>query len=181
MTEPVILTCDALSVAFQKRGDRYAHQISCDFPDGPSGLLVSREGTPADVWPPSPVLQSLHIETQADGIQTALLVGSAGRSHWSMSVSADASRHRLHFDVACRIHDAPQWLGSTYDAPIENASAWPADSFTQLAYSNEKSAEEVAVQFKNMTGLIKFPAPQVVGNGPQTIRWQYTIHARKSQ
>ena len=58
-------------------------------------LLESIEGTATDDWPPSPPLQSLSIETLPDGRRVALLVGMAGRSHWSASIEAVASAPSL--------------------------------------------------------------------------------------
>jgi len=43
-------------------------------------------------------------------------VGLAGRSHFSASVTACPDRPgALLFEIACRIREQPDWLGSTYD------------------------------------------------------------------
>jgi hypothetical protein len=175
MSDSVVLTCDSLIMTFQKRGDRYGHQISRYFSDGIVGLLVSHEGTSDDVWPPSPVLQSLHLERRPGGVQTALLVGTAGRSHWSLSVEADATRNRLLFDVACRIHDAPEWLGSSYDGFNQHGKACPLECLKLTAWPGDSKEIEIAVQIDRLHGTVKIPAPKHLTNGPQTIRWRYII------
>ena len=114
MSSGASLGTDVLRVVFERKGDRYEHRIIYSKPDGSSGILASQEGRPDESWPPSPALQSLNLETRPDGNQTIMLVGMAGRSHWSMSVEADLTQNRLAFDIACRVHEPPVWLGSTY-------------------------------------------------------------------
>lgn len=117
----------ALRVRFDRQSDRYAHIIECLEGSACRTLFSSVEGSTTDRWPPSPVLQQLHIETRpgldreltenAGTIdrKVALLVGMAGRSHWSMSVEPDACEVALVFDVACRISgDEASELGSHY-------------------------------------------------------------------
>ena len=104
-----------LRVVFTWRGDRFGHAISAIHADGAQEILLeSQEGTPADDWPPSPPLQNLHRETLADGRAALLLVGAAGRGHWSASVEAANDQPRLVFDLACRVDAAKGWLGSRY-------------------------------------------------------------------
>lgn len=106
---------DKLQVAFQWAGDRYAHNILCCPGIGEAATLLSScEGVPDQWWPPSPPLQQLHISELEHGQRAALLVGMAGRSHWSLSVIADDKRHVLLFDAACRANLAPERLGSHY-------------------------------------------------------------------
>ena len=106
-----------LRVEFVWRGDRYAHVISVAHDSGKiEPLLESLEGTPADDWPPSPPLQNLHRETLPNGRPALLLVGAAGRSHWSASIEAVPDEPALAFDVACRHSGAAGWLGSRYRA-----------------------------------------------------------------
>jgi hypothetical protein len=169
------LGTQALRVDFQRRGDRYAHQVSRFFSAGTGGLLISQEGEPDDAWPSSPALQSLHLETRSGGTQTAMLVGMAGRSHWSMSVEADAERNRLLFDVACRIHEPPIWLGSAYDSLNQNGHAWPLDCLSLAAWHGDQSGEEIAVQIDRLSGSVRISAHQAAGTFPQTIRWRYAI------
>ena len=85
----------------------------------PSGaivpLLESVEGTPSDDWPASPPLQSLQRRRSCRTAAAALLVGMAGRSHWSASVEAGPRPAALVFDIACRHTQRPSaWLGSRY-------------------------------------------------------------------
>src|SRR5688572_22582104 len=104
-----------LRVEFIWRGDRYVHCISLVEPSGEvSSLLESIEGDPDDVWPSSPPLQSLSLETRPDGRQVALLVGMAGGSHWSASIEALPNAGELAFDIACRHTKQPAQLGSQY-------------------------------------------------------------------
>ena len=110
----VVIECGLLRIEFVWSADRYGHRILTSTPGGEC-ILTSREGRPDEKWPPSPPLQSLHLEDRPGGVRIAMLVGMAGRSHWSMSVETDIARSRLLFDVACRVSEQPLWLGSSYD------------------------------------------------------------------
>jgi hypothetical protein len=128
-----VLEADGMRVVFFRRGDRYAHRVEVSKAGQGSWLPVweSLEGTPDDDWPPSPPLQHLHVEKRAEG-PVALLVGMAGRTHWSAAVEVVRESglpivpRVVRFDIAARVHalsggpggstsgDVPQWLGSAY-------------------------------------------------------------------
>ena len=103
-----------LQVRFFWRGDRHGHTISVLAGDRATDVLESVEGTSADVWPPSPPLQQLSVEEIRPQTRVALLVGMAGKSHWSMSVEPAGDRTGFVFDVACRSRDPAGQLGSCY-------------------------------------------------------------------
>jgi len=104
-----------LRVEFVWRGDRYGHVIAAADAAGQlQPLLESLEGTPTDDFPPSPPLQNLHRETLPDGRAALLLVGAAGRSHWSASIEAASGAPQLIFDIACRRGGEGGWLGCRY-------------------------------------------------------------------
>ncbi len=105
-----------LRLRFVRRDDR-VHQ-TVEWFDAVAGefvpLLESREGESSDVWPASPPLQQFLIESRGAAGQVALLVGMAGRSHWSLSVEPLADRVGFRFDAACRLGGPPDWLGNTW-------------------------------------------------------------------
>ena len=108
----------ALGIEFVRLADRYQHVIYVEAPGsgagGPVEAMTSAEGDSAEAWPPSPPLQRLSVETLADGRRVALLVGMAGRGHWSASVETDETRTALIFDIACRSSVRPERLLSCY-------------------------------------------------------------------
>jgi len=92
-----------LRLEFRWQTDRYAQLVSLiDAAGAVQPLLESIEGCASDDWPPSPPLQSLTLETRADGRRVALLLGMAGSSHWSASIEAPPGEAQLIFDIACR-------------------------------------------------------------------------------
>lgn len=96
-----ILEADKLRVVFRQVADRWAHSI--ELLDGESFVpwLTSLEGKPDEDWPSSPPLQQLSCERH-EGRPVLLLVGMAGKSHWSLSVDVEPQSGRATFDVACR-------------------------------------------------------------------------------
>jgi hypothetical protein len=109
-----VLSSDELQVEFFRRGDRVAHRLVYRG----SLLAESIEGTPDEDWPASPPYQEVHFEStklpeREAPCPIALLVGMAGRSHWSASV-APAAANEIAWDVACRLHGPPAWLGAQY-------------------------------------------------------------------
>jgi hypothetical protein len=108
-----------LRVVLEQAADRVGHRIEVLVPrvaDSPSILaeLRSLEGTSHELWPPSPPLQSCSLQEIRPGQIAAFLVGMAGKSHWSASIEAVPSQGVVVFDVACRVPQMPDWLGSTY-------------------------------------------------------------------
>ncbi|NDC54430.1 MAG: hypothetical protein EBZ74_09115 [Planctomycetia bacterium] len=104
------------TIRFTWHHDRWAHEIA--FADGSSWRSVEAAEADGDPrWPASPVLVELSRLDGPDG-PALLAVGRAGRSHFSASVTGDPSRaDALRIDVACRVHEPPGWLGSTYRSP----------------------------------------------------------------
>ena len=113
---PRIATC-SIVVDIGLFQDRHKHVIQIVENGVSRPLLSSVEGDSSDEWPPSPAFQQLHVEQRTDGDHfrnVALLVGMAGRNHWSMSVEAPSPAVMV-FDVACRVDDRqPVNLRSTY-------------------------------------------------------------------
>ncbi|MEL6110685.1 MAG: hypothetical protein AAFU85_32160, partial [Planctomycetota bacterium] len=94
-----------LQVRFDWEKDRYRHTVL-----RPAQELQSVIGDDAS-WPATPPLQQLSVET-IDEREVALGVGSAGTSHWSVSV--EPTEAGFLFDWACRTSETPGFLGSSY-------------------------------------------------------------------
>ena len=170
MTKQAIESGD-LRVVFQWRGDRYGHAIEQRVAGVWQVVLDSVEGSPDEDWPPSPVLQSLHIEHRPEA-SVALLVGKAGTSHWSASVEPLRAQAGFQFDIACRVHEAPHRLGTTYQwtdrrtNPNVQISALSLEAACELVQQPESSVWQIR------------PAA-VKRDYPSTIRWRYLISARQ--
>jgi hypothetical protein len=164
----VVIECGSLRIEFVWCADRYVHRILTSTPDG-EYILTSREGRPDEKWPVSPPLQSLHLEDRPGGARVAMLVGMAGRSHWSMSVETDIARSRLLFDVACRVSEQPSWLGSSYDfSPLKDGSLTGLKIEPKLPAILQLESRERAAIF----------VPSETGPLPRTIRWGYFVTLR---
>jgi hypothetical protein len=158
-----VIEAGDLRIVFQWRGDRYGHTVERRIDGQWRSVLESLEGSSDDDWPQSPALQDLHIERRGSG-PVALLVGKSGTSHWSVSVEALAGETALRFDVACRLHRSPRWLGSTYrviagQVPPLDIVALPGEAICEL---------EPPTQWRVR------PA-EVASAYPATIRWRYSI------
>lgn len=115
---PIILAFGGAEVRFDWQGDRWAHVVRFD-----GGLGRWTEGWHSvegpypggdDRWPASPVFAELHTHPIAGGI-AVMGLGLAGRSHFSVSVAADpAAPGAIRFDIAARIQEPSDRLGSTY-------------------------------------------------------------------
>lgn len=110
---------ESLELRFRQHGDRQGHSLAWVREGQSTTMLESLEGDDQSAWPPSPPLQQLSIEQRETG-DVALLVGMAGKSHWSLSVEA-LPDGALRFEAACRLSPAEaqlpahaRWLGSTY-------------------------------------------------------------------
>lgn len=169
MSGSPVLEGGGLRVEFARRGDRYGHVVyRAGQPDhvGWQPVLESIEGTPDDVWPPSPPLQNIHIERRAQGVLVALLVGMAGTSHWSASIELDPRARRLTFDVACRLQLPPGKLGSTYRGSLQHVAV-------ESLLVNDQRCEMVA-----SVGSTVIQPAHTVTVVPDTVRWCYQVCVR---
>jgi hypothetical protein len=109
-------------VAFFRVAHRFAHRIALVVDTGVQWVLASVEGDNRQAFPPSPPLQQLATEVGIAGCPATLLLGMAGRNHWSVSVESHPADRRIRFDVACRARVADrERLRSAY----ELLGPWP--------------------------------------------------------
>jgi hypothetical protein len=170
-----------LQVRFFRLGDRYAHCILFVEREQETVILESVEGGDDDQWPPSPPLQQLTAEDRPDGRRVALLVGMAGRTHWSVSVEPHPSAAVVLFDAACRLQEEPSLLGSRYrcDVPLRldeqtktarlSVAGHDCRVLAEVPMSSDQAlllaeAERLAIRPANSDDPL-----------PQTIRWRYRI------
>lgn len=171
MNDLISLEAGSLCIEFRRVADRYSHQIYAGQGGQRRLVLESIEGGGNDPWPPSPPLQELHIERQADGRKVALLVGRAGRSHWSLSV--EPFENRLVLDAACRLSADAAWLGSSYravtGAEISNDGATFAGGLLRIL----SATGEGTIIADN--SVVRIHAALQGEAGPRTLRWRYAI------
>ncbi|MFM7291840.1 MAG: hypothetical protein ACKOHK_02995 [Planctomycetia bacterium] len=142
---PVRIAAGSITATFTWAGDRWVHRIGPD----PSGEEFGWESCdtpwpPADDprWPASPVLVELSrvavphataTDGRPGGEQAVVGVGLAGRSHFSASIAPDPhAADTLRFEIACRLHEPPVWLGSTYRTAAELIRITAADGSAVL-------------------------------------------------
>jgi len=141
------LQAGAMEVVFEWANDRWGHRVLA----GGTVRVESVEGPapPADDprWPASPVLTEVSL-IDIGGRQAILGVGLAGRSHFSASITSHPRlADTLLFEIACRVQEEPEWLGTTY----------------RTAGSDTKTM-----------GIV-VPLADTVGPLPRTIQWTYAF------
>ncbi|REK07486.1 MAG: hypothetical protein DWQ37_21380 [Planctomycetota bacterium] len=151
-----ILEAGGVQVRFFWQHDRYAHQVLLRRGGTWVVALATREGSSQDEWPVSPPFQSLEVSDRAP--TQALLVGMAGKSHWSASVEIEPDGSCITFDVACRLRAAAGPLGSSYE--VGNAQPFHVESTATV------TRDEAALHIR--------PAPAEDAL-PTTVRWQYRL------
>jgi hypothetical protein len=124
------------AAVFTWSGDRWTHRITAGEADGWTSLDGPCPPANDPRWPASPVLVELSrvalSRGGAAGGQAVVGVGLAGRSHFSASIVPDPDRaDAIRFEIACRLHEPPGWLGSTYRA---------GDRLVQLTASGNSSS-----------------------------------------
>jgi len=165
-----------LRVAFELGGDCYEHEVALIANDKRVQLLSSQVPTENRDWPASPPAQQLTIDSQPDG-NVSLLVGQAGRSHWSASVSADQKTGSLTFDVACRVKGSPTFLGSAYqlgeEAVWSESSHCVAATVDSVLIVVQAESPETACTIND--GLLRITPTWQPQPKPHTVCWKYTI------
>ena len=134
---PVQLASGPTAAVFTWNGDRWAHRITT----GEATIWTALDGPclPASDprWPASPVLVELSRVSVPRGdaavSQAIVGVGLAGRSHFSASIASDPhDAGVIRFEIACRLHDPPGWIGSTYRQGDRLFRLTPLDDSTTL-------------------------------------------------
>lgn len=148
----VRIAAGATEAVFEWREDRFRHRVKTVSSEGMPLVFESIEGVedagghPDPRWPASPVIAALAEGDPGGGAMVG--IGSAGRSHFSLAVTPHATlRDTLVFEVACRVRDAPERLGSAYRRTA------PEGDVVMLGPERESGD----------SGL------------PRTIRWTYSI------
>jgi len=135
---PVHLDAGPTAAVFTWTGDRWAHRITTGGGESDGWTSLDGPSPAADPrWPASPVLVELsRVDlpmAAAAGGSAVVGVGLAGRSHFSASVAPDPEvANAIRFEIACRLHEPPLWLGSTYRAGGQLFQLTVADAVTTL-------------------------------------------------
>ncbi|MFN0052974.1 MAG: hypothetical protein ACKV0T_12375 [Planctomycetales bacterium] len=87
---------------FRHVQDRWQHELAICCQDRWRPILTSREGTPAEVVPASPVWQDLRLESLSDDVAEFQLMGQAGEGVYSAAIRLDGSRREVFFDLCAR-------------------------------------------------------------------------------
>lgn len=174
---------ECLRVEFIQQGDRYGHRLITVDADGREILVLeSVEGNPTETWPPSPPLQNLSIETLPDGRRVALLVGMAGRGHWSASIEALPDEAVFVFDIACRSSGGEPALASSYRLAAPNATrlfmaadeSWIEARCEQRDVVISPAGEVAAPCALKLQGNASFAIAPLPQKGT-TYRWKYFV------
>jgi hypothetical protein len=175
------LSATPLRIRFAREGDRVSHCIELYEEGGFRTLLQSCEGTPAEDWPASPPLKELHFEDRPGGRRLALLVGMAGRSHWSASIELIPEVPVAVFDLACRIRLAPQSLGCRYeiapDVTVEARETGVLLAGRLLLVPDSAGPAAACLDWQGGQLSIR-PQPTSSGDpgskgSPETVRWRF--------
>ena len=192
MARTEILKDDHWQIRFVRHGDRWAHTVGVVLGDRLLPLLASIESSQDELWPPSPPLKDLHLH-DANGTTTAMLVGMAGNSHWSVTVQLAQGDPAVNFDIACRIKDelpdaddaqkqvSP--LSSSYRTMVcptsesNQAAALMLDDLSIRVSSdpvagNEDTPAAVVTTGDNSVQIVLLPEAAAL---PRTVRWRYWV------
>lgn len=137
--------------------DRYQHQIGWLIDGVEHAALESCEGTPDDVWPPSPPIQQFSMQ-MIDGNPALLGVGMAGRGHWSASFVLRQKKFvELVVELACFL---PQILaGQTVSPHIPGSTYRFHEHCCMDNVVASGSQQSIALQKKGLPDLVVHSIP----------------------
>lgn len=172
--EPMQLDAGRLGrVDFLWTGDRYQH--SWRFPEVANAmpLLTSVESGADAVWPISPPLQQVHLQSFDDGREVIFGVGMSGRGHWSASFTMVPELKAWIVEFACRSPLMPEKLGCIYQRQGEwshSPQGWQCQNgmLTFEAIAPSLLVADSHDQFLLSPGAL----PSIV---PSTTQWAYRI------
>jgi hypothetical protein len=171
-----------LRLVLEQTKDRVSHRI--EVLDAGSRILAelrSVEGTSADEWPPSPALQNCSLQEIRPGERAAFIVGMAGKSHWSASMEALPHQGALVFDFACRVHQTPQWLGTSYAIPMPSPHAVTRFELLKAGIAIHLVKPADGIRGPDLAQMseqsLRFACPEASpAKFPATLRWRYRIY-----
>ncbi len=150
---------------------------------GPTVLLHSVQ-SPAPS-PASPPLQQLHSECREQS-NLLLGVGQAGRNHWSASCEAQIDQPRIEMQIACRVNEAGDWLGSTWQTgqslagdPADDPEGTRSDQIIWPLGDQEfriLASPGTTIAGPDSKGHIRVePAESIPDPLPATLQWRYAF------
>lgn len=172
--EPLLLDAGSLGrLEFTWTGDRYRHDWVPAGSDSPA--LSSLESESDAVWPGSPPLQQVHLQSFDDGREVIFGVGMSGRGHWSASFTMVPELHSWIVEFACRSPLVPEHLGALY----ELAGDW-SEQGTGRHYrwsGGEAHLEPISPSLLKSTdpGLINLLPGHLPPSAPSTTQWAYRL------
>ena len=160
-------------VEFQWTGDRYQHVWS--FPGGSEMTqLTSVESTADAIWPVSPPLQQVHLQSFDDGREVVFGLGMSGRGHWSASFTMVPELKGWIVEFACRSPLLPERLGCVY----QHGSEWKEDNRAwqckvgNAHFTLESIAPTTLVAVRDELQLAPSAMPTAT---PATTQWAYRL------
>ncbi|MCC6510889.1 MAG: hypothetical protein IT423_17440 [Pirellulaceae bacterium] len=174
--EPMHLDAGRLGrVEFHWTGDRYRHLWR--FPQAVESAtqLVSVESTADAIWPISPPLQQVHLQSFDDGREVIFGVGMSGRGHWSASFTMVPELKGWIVEFACRSPLIPERLGCVYQRGSDwkdGPQGWQC-SFGSTTLTLEAIAPSTLVpSAKDQLMLAPGALPTTT---PSTTQWAYRM------
>ncbi|MEN0109757.1 MAG: hypothetical protein AAF805_03450 [Planctomycetota bacterium] len=149
------ISSDGLSIEFVWRGDRFDHAVSS---------LAMKIATADAPGLATPVFQEVH--PQGD---VAFASGMDADRHWSASVEAIPGG--FLFDIACRLKEPPEALGSAYrewDLKRVQLVGKPADGVPPPTIHTQ-------------SGVVAVRATRPDEGSPITVRYRYAIISADAQ
>lgn len=163
-------------VEFHWAGDRYRHQWRFPINEEPVTVLSSVESTADAIWPVSPPLQQVHLQSFDDGREVIFGVGMSGRGHWSASFTMVPELNGWIVEFACRSPLLPERLGCLY----ETGDGWehqPEGAWNFRLRETRLGFEAIApstLAADGATGLILAPGA-LPTTAPSTTQWAYRL------
>lgn len=172
---------DRLLVTMSRTGDRLSHRILWMVRGRSASLLAeSCEDQQESAWPSSPPYQQIDHCVLADGREGLVGVGMAGTSHWSVAI--EARENSLWWDVACRVHRVPEFLGSVYE--VRDLETWQHDGARVVRLTSVSEGRRLVFRWDQATTEVIWPddgrffevRPRLDPESfPATIRWKYGL------
>lgn len=106
---------NALQFFLEPVSGRWQEKISLSGIETDEAIVIESVVDDESRWPLSPPWQEAVSEKHGD--QNVLMaIGRAGRSHWSgcWRIVPESGGEAIEAEIACRIHDPPDFLGSTF-------------------------------------------------------------------